>query len=60
MEKKARRTHSPAFKAKVAIKAKRDEKTLKELAKQHDMHSNQIVDWKSQIAAGANDRYWEI
>lgn len=55
MKKRTRRTHSPAFKAKVALDAIRGEKTLNELAKQHDVHPNQIVDWKSQLQAGAAD-----
>jgi transposase-like protein len=55
MKKRTRRTHSPAFKAKVALDAIRGEKTLNELAKQHDVHPNQIVDWKNQLLAGAAD-----
>jgi len=53
MKKRTRRTHSPAFKAKVALNAIRGEKTLNELAKLHDVHPNQIVDWKNQLQTGA-------
>jgi transposase len=49
MSRRARRNHSPAFKAKVALSAIRGEKTLAELAKLHDVHANQIVDWKNQL-----------
>lgn len=49
MSRRPRRNHSPAFKAKVAIDAIRGEKTLAELAKLHDVHPNQITDWKSQL-----------
>jgi transposase-like protein len=49
MSKRPRRNHSPIFKAKVAIDAIKGEKTLAELAKLHDVHANQIVDWKSQL-----------
>lgn len=55
MNKRPRRRHSPAFKAKVALDAIRGEKTLAELAKQHDVHPNQIMDWKNQLQAGAAD-----
>jgi transposase len=55
VKKRPRRTHSPAFKAKVALDAVRGEKTLAELAKQHDVHANQIIDWKNQLVAGAAD-----
>src|SRR5215831_17482168 len=49
MSKRPRRNHSPAFKAKLALDAIRGEKTLAELAKLHDVHPNQITDWKSQL-----------
>ena len=42
MTKRSRRTHSPAFKAKVALAAVKGEKTLAELAQQFDVHPNQI------------------
>jgi transposase len=53
MAKRARRTHSPAFKAKVALAALKGEKTLSELAQQYDVHPNQITAWKAQLADGA-------
>ena len=37
MTKRTRRTHSPAFKAKVALAAIKGEKTLAELAQQFDV-----------------------
>jgi len=49
MSKRPRRNHSPTFKAKVAVDAVRGEKTLAELAKLHDVHPNQINDWKNQL-----------
>jgi transposase-like protein len=36
MTKRSRRTHSPAFEAKVALAAIKGEKTLSELAQQFD------------------------
>jgi transposase-like protein len=53
MARRARRTHSPAFKAKVALAALKGEKTLAELAQQYDVHPNQITDWKARLAEGA-------
>ncbi len=53
MARRARRTHNPAFKAKVALAALKGEKTLTELAQQFDLHANQITAWKAQLADGA-------
>ena len=53
MAKRARRTHNPAFKAKVALAAVKGEKTLAELAQQYDVHPNQITAWKAQLVGGA-------
>ncbi|MGH9474675.1 MAG: IS3 family transposase [Terriglobales bacterium] len=53
MLRRARRTHSPAFKAKVALAAIKGEKTLVELAQLHEVHPNQITAWKAQLVEGA-------
>ena len=53
MTRRARRTDSPAFKAKVALATLKGEKTLAELAQQYDVHPNQITAWKAQLAEGA-------
>jgi hypothetical protein len=44
MTRRARRIHTAAFKAKVALAAIKGEKTPAELAQQYDMHPNQIID----------------
>jgi transposase-like protein len=49
MTKRARRTHSPAFKAKVALAAIKGDRTLGELAQQFDVHPNQIAAWREQL-----------
>jgi transposase len=49
MTRRARRNHTPAFKAKVALAAVRGEKTLSELAQQFDVHPNQVTAWKAQL-----------
>lgn len=51
--RRPRRTHSPEFKAKVALAALRGDKTLAELAAQYDIHPVQITDWKTQLAESA-------
>ncbi len=49
MSRRPRRNHSPAFKANVALEAIKGEYTLAELAKRHDVHANQITNWKTQM-----------
>ena len=53
MTKRARRNHTPAFKAKVALAAVKGDKTLAELAQLFDVHPNQITQWKGQLLEGA-------
>ena len=55
MTKRTRRTHSAAFKAKVALAAVRGDRTLTELTQQFDVHPNQITEWKRQLQERAAD-----
>ena len=55
MSRRARRNHTPAFKAKVALAAVKGDRTIAQLAEQFDVHPNQITTWKSQLEGGAAD-----
>jgi len=44
-----RKTHTPDFKAKVALEAIREEMTLAELSKKYGVHPNQISTWKRAV-----------
>jgi len=44
-----RKIHSAEFKAKVALEAAKEIKTLNELASQYEVHSVQISQWKKQL-----------
>ena len=51
--RRPRRNHTAAFKAKVALAAIKDDKTLAELAEKFDVHANQITLWKAQLLGAA-------
>lgn len=55
--KRARKKHSGAFKAKVALEAIKGEQTLNELAGHFEIHPTQVVQWKQRLLAGAVDLF---
>jgi transposase len=52
-----RKTHTKAFKAKVALEAIKGEETVAELASRYKVHPTQIHDWKKTLLAGAEDLF---
>ena len=54
---KKRRTFTDKFKAKVAIEAIKGVKTLNELGSEHQVHPNQISDWKKQLLSNAPELF---
>ena len=53
MNRRPRRNHTPAFKAKVALAAVKGDRTIAQLAEHFDVHPNQITQWKAQLLEGA-------
>lgn len=50
---KKRVTHPPAFKAKVALAAVKQEKTISQLSAQFKVHPTVISKWKAQLLENA-------
>jgi transposase len=52
-----RQHHSATFKARVALAALKGDRTVNELASQHQIHPTLIHAWKKQLLAGAEDLF---
>jgi len=52
-----RKRHSAAFKAKVALEAVKQTRTLAELARAFQVHPVQISQWKKQLLDGAESLF---
>jgi transposase-like protein len=55
MTRRARRNHTPAFKAKVALAAIKGDRTIAQLAEHFDVYPNQITAWRSQLVSNASE-----
>ena len=53
MTKRSRRKFSSEFKAKVALEAIKETKTLQELSTQFEVHAQLIARWKQEFLQGA-------
>ena len=48
-----RRRHGAAFKAKLALEAIKQDKTIAQLSSEYEVHSNQITQWKKRLIQGS-------
>ena len=44
--RRTRRTHSSAFKARMALAALREDKTMAELCQDFELDASQVIDWQ--------------
>ena len=44
-----RTKHSPAFKAKVALAALREQETVAEISRRYKVHANMVYKWRQQL-----------
>lgn len=54
MNGKSKRKFTPEFKLKVVLEVLKEKDTLAVISKRHELHANQISDWKKQFLAGAS------
>jgi transposase len=57
MAKRPRRNHTAVFKAKVALEAVKEERTVIEIAERFDVHPNLVTQWKKQLLQRASDAF---
>jgi transposase-like protein len=50
-----RRSFSPQFKAKLALEALREERTVSEIASEHQLNPNMVRRWRDELASNASD-----
>lgn len=51
--KRSRRTFSSEFKAKVALEAIKEIKTISEIAQHYQVHPNQVSNWKKEFLSNS-------
>ena len=54
MSKKKQRLYEPDFKAKIALEALKEEKTIAQISSEHDMHANNVINWKRDLVENAS------
>ena len=55
--KAKRRRHEPEFKARVAIEALKNTRTIQEIAKEFEIHPVQVSEWKKQMLESVPDAF---
>jgi transposase len=58
-KKRMRKRYEASFKARVALAALKDDKTLSELASEYSVHSNLISQWKRKLLSNVTHVFEE-
>ena len=53
--KRKRRSFTSEFKARIALEADREIKTINEIATENEVHPNQVSAWKRELIEGAGE-----
>jgi transposase len=56
---KKRRRYTPEFKAKIALEALMEQRTIQELSVQYELHPNLISKWKKELHERASELFSE-
>lgn len=51
-QQQQRKTYPPAFKARVALEALKEQRTINEIASEYGVHPNLVSQWKKQMQEG--------
>lgn len=60
MGKRGRKPRSSSFKAKVALAAVKEQKTLNELAKEFEIHASVVSKWRSHLVSRAHELFDDV
>ena len=50
-----KKTYSSKFKSQIALEAIRGDKTIAQIASEHNLHPNQVSQWKKKLLQDASD-----
>ena len=50
-----KKTYSSKFKSQIALEAIRGDKTIAQMASEHNLHPNQVSQWKKKLLQDASD-----
>ena len=57
MSRRTRRQHTPEFKASIALASLCKDQSLAALAREHELHPNQIIQWRHQLTKRAREAF---